>query len=202
MKQTIALLTVILAATGCSTIRGEESESDFGSDDGVAVVFADEPADAAIEVGSASVSDAGAASEAINFVSTELYSRADIDGTTLFGGGGVMATFVQPGCEFSSEHAEILASAAADTESGVTYVFVHSGATREAFTQFVVGAGLDTDNIVHLDDMNGELSYRFGVDAYPATLLVDASGQLSSTKGALDAERLDRALAIVTSPSG
>lgn len=204
MKRAVALLTVILVAGGCSAVRGTETETNFGSNQTSSLVFeADagaetEPAPA-IQIGDASVSEPGAASTAIDFVSTELYSRSDIDGRSLFGGGSVIATFVQPGCEFSSDHAELLA-AAADKPGDVTYVFVHSGAASDAFTQFVVAAGIEGDNIVHLDDMNGELSHRFGVTSYPSTLFVDSQGQLSSTDGALNATRLNRALAIVTRP--
>lgn len=206
MKRTIALLTIIVAASSCSAVQGEQDEANFGSEsDEAAAVLFDDDVDAnavettvpAIEVGSASISEAGAASQAIDFVSTELYSRSDIDGQTLFGDGSVIATFVQPGCEFSSEHSELL-SEAAQADDGVTYVFVHSGADSESFAQFVADAELDGDNIIHIDDNNGELSYRFGIDAYPATLLVDSEGQLSSTVGALDSDRLGRALEIVS----
>lgn len=207
MKRTIALLTVIVAASSCSAVQGEQDEANFGSesDDATVVVFDDDAVEGdtavttvpAIEVGSASIDEDGAASEAIDFVSTELYSRSDIDGQALFGGGSVIATFVQPGCEFSSEHSDLL-SEAAQADDGVTYVFVHSGADSESFAQFVTEAELDGDNIIHLDDNNGDLSYRFGIDEYPSTLLVDSDGQLSSTVGALDSDRLGKALAIVS----
>ena len=197
ISRTASIVAVLLAVTGCSAVRGEPDTVNFGSTESAAAAFDDVASSAHVSVGSASINEPGAGQSAIDFVSTELFSGTDIDGRELFGSGSVVATFVQPGCDFSAGHAEVIAAAASERDD-VTFVFVHSGAAPESFQRFAAEAGLDSDSVVHLDDHAGELSYRFGVAEYPTTLLADADGQLSLTTGALDGDRMDQALELVS----
>ncbi len=204
MKAMILLAAALLGATGCSAVRGEEQESNFGANTPTAVA-ADTTQSDPFAAGSQSVTiaaprqvdDEASAAVAIDFVATGLHSNAPINGTSLLGDGSAIVTFVQPGCEFSTVHSELLA-AAADV-GDVSFVFVHSGGSRESFLEFTNATGLSHENVVHLDDRSGIITQRFGIDMFPATMLVAADGSLSRTSGALDQERLDSAIALVTS---
>ena len=197
----ITLTLIALLAASCSSVRGEAQETNFGNDADTTLAFRtaqDEPS--GIMIGSASVTDEGVARDAIDFTALDLLSGQDIDGVDLFGAGSVIATFVEPGCEFSGDQGALLAEAASVDES-TTFVFIHSGATPEAFKGFAEEFGLLQSNVVHLDDGSRALSRRFGVNAYPSTLLIDGSGKMSSTHGALNNDRLAQALSIVQSGS-
>lgn len=192
-----ALAAVTMLTAGCG-VAAEQATSNTLADTSAAAKFVDVGAETQVRVGTTSVREAGPANEAINFVATELYSQSSISGLELLGNGPVIATFVQPGCDFSLGQSELLVDAATGGVD-VTFVFVHSGGDADAFMSFASEAGLAEENMLHVDDRNGVLSARFGVDAYPSTLLVDGAGRLSSSTGALDAVRLQRALSIVTS---
>jgi|TARA_R110002110_G_scaffold413401_1_gene640720 hypothetical protein len=196
-RSAIALTLVALLAASCSSVRGDAQETNFGDETDAKLVFT--PADEApsgIAIGSASVTVEGVARDALNFTALDLLSGQDIDGVDLLGVGSVIATFVEPGCEFSGDQGALLAEAASVDES-TTFVFIHSGATPEAFKGFAEEFGLLQSNVVHLDDGSRALSRRFGVIAYPSTLLIDGSGKMSSTRGALNNDRLAQALSIV-----
>ena len=196
-RSAIALTLVALLAASCSSVRGDAQETNFGDETDAKLVFT--PADEApsgIAIGSASVTVEGVARDALNFTALDLLSGQDIDGVDLLGVGSVIATFVEPGCEFSGDQGALLAEAASVDES-TTFVFIHSGATPDAFTGFAAEFGLLQSNVVHLDDGSRALSRRFGVIAYPSTLLIDGSGKMSSTRGALNNDRLAQALSIV-----
>ncbi|MGK0275170.1 MAG: hypothetical protein ACI9N0_001552 [Ilumatobacter sp.] len=198
MKRSAITLTLIaLLASSCSSVRGEAQETNFGDEADTTLAFTtaeEEPS--GIAIGSASVTDDGVARDAIDFIASDLLSGQDINGVDLFGGGSVIATFVEPECEFSGDQGALLAEAASADDS-TTFVFIHSGASSDAFRGFADEFGLLQANVVHLDDGSRALSQRFGVDAYPSTLLIDGTGKMSSTRGALDSDRLAQALSIV-----
>jgi hypothetical protein len=198
MKYSAITLTLIaLLASSCSSVRGEAQETNFGDEADATLVFAAaEEERSGIAIGSASVADEGVARDAIDFIAADLLSGQDINGIDLLGAGSVIATFVEPGCEFSGDQGALLAEAASIDES-ITFVFIHSGASPDAFRGFAEEFGLLQANVVHLDDGSRALSQRFGVDAYPSTLLIDGGGKMSSTRGALDSDRLAQALSIV-----
>jgi|TARA_B110000238_G_scaffold34406_1_gene35614 hypothetical protein len=197
----INLTLIALLAASCSSVRGEAQETNFGNEADAKLVFtAANERPVGIAIGSASVTNDGVARDAINFTALDLLSGQDIYGIDLFGAGSVIATFVEPGCEFSGDQGALLAEAASVNES-TTFVFIHSGATPDAFKGFAEEFGLLQSNVVHLDDESRALSQRFGVIAYPSTLLIDGSGKMSSTRGALNNERLAQALSIVQSGS-
>jgi hypothetical protein len=200
-RSAITLTLVALLAASCSSVRGDAKETNFGDETDTKLVFA--PADEkppGIAIGSASVTAEGVARDALDFTALDLLSGQDIDGIDLLGEGSVIATFVEPGCEFSGDQGALLAEAASVDES-TTFVFIHSGATPDAFKGFAKEFGLLQSNIVHLNDESRALSRRFGVIAYPWTLLIDGSGKMSSTLGALDNDQLAQALSIVQSGS-
>jgi hypothetical protein len=198
IKRSASTLTLVaLLAASCSSIRGDAQETNFGDATDAKLVFT--PADekpSGIAIGSASVTVEGVARDALKFTALDLLTGQDIDGVDLFGPGSVIATFVEPGCQFSGDQGALLADAASAAES-TTFVFIHSGATPDAFKGFAEEFGLFQANVVHLDDGSRALSQRFGVNAYPSTLLIDSAGKMSSTRGALDSGRLAQALSIV-----
>jgi hypothetical protein len=193
---------IALLASSCSSVRGEAQETNFGDEADTTLAFTtaeEEPS--GIAIGSASVTVEGVARDALHFTALDLLSGQDIDGVDLLGVGSVIATFVEPGCEFSGDQGALLAEAASVNEL-TTFVFIHSGATPDAFKGFAEEFGLLQSNVVHLDDGSRALSRRFGVIAYPSTLLIDGSGKMSSTRGALNNDRLAQALSIVKRGSG
>lgn len=198
MKSSLVLAattTALMVMAGCGGLAAEEATSNTLAEISAAARFADAEQ---VPVGTSSVHDAGSANAAIDFTSTELYSQSSLSGLELLGNGPVIATFVQPGCDFSVDQSELLVDAAIGNVD-ITFVFLHSGGDANAFQSFASDAGLTEENMIHLDDRDGVLSTRFGVEAYPSTLLVDGTGQLSSSTGALDDVRLQRALSIVVS---
>ncbi|MFT6289994.1 MAG: hypothetical protein ACJAR2_000579 [Ilumatobacter sp.] len=196
-RSAITLTLFAIVASSCSLVRGDARVTNFGDEADAALPFAaaeEEPS--GIAIGSAAVTDEGVARDAIDFIASDLLSGGDISGVELFGAGSVIATFVEPGCQFSGEQGALLAKTASAEES-TTFVFIHSGATPGAFKGFAEEFGLLQPNVVHLDDGSRALSQRFGVDAYPSTLLIDGAGKMSSARGALDSGRLALALSIV-----
>lgn len=192
----LSALTVVTVGCGADETAETLPEIEVSAADRFAA--ADESA--AVAVGESSVHETGAANDAIAFEATELFSQSARSGLDLLGSGATIVTFVQPGCDFSVDQSTLLVDAAAG-DIDVTYVFIHSGGSAASFMAFATDADLVQENMVHLDDADGVLSQRFGVDAYPSTLLVDGDGRLSSSTGALDEVRLQRALDIVTSPT-
>lgn len=193
-----ALASVVIASSSCA---GEGDRAIVTSDSpggSAAALFDAATPSREVVVGDSSVHETSSASEAIAFVTTELYSQRALTGQQVLGSGPVIATFVEPACRFSAAQSQLLIDAAV-ADAGISYVFIHSGGDAEAFMAFASDAGLSAENVVHIDDRNGALSQRFGIEAYPSTLLVDEAGRLSSSTGALDSDRLDRAVSIVRS---
>jgi len=183
-------LFVALAATGCSSIRGERVETGMASSDDPQSVLVSEPTDRSQAVSVA------AAVNAFSFTSTELFFGAPVRGQDVVRNAPLMMTFVSPTCDFSADDA-LAYAAAADTYSDITFVFVHSGGDTAAFQQWVEEADLFHENVLHLEDSDGLLNRRFAVTSLPTSLLVDASGNGHQTVGALGHEGLSNAAALL-----
>jgi hypothetical protein len=131
-RSAITLTLFAIVASSCSLVRGDARVTNFGDEADAALPFAaaeEEPS--GIAIGSAAVTDEGVARDAIDFIASDLLSGGDISGVELFGAGSVIATFVEPGCQFSGEQGALLAKTASAEES-TTFVFIHSGATPGA----------------------------------------------------------------------
>ncbi|MFK8026141.1 MAG: TlpA family protein disulfide reductase [Ilumatobacter sp.] len=200
--QVALLFACLMPTVGCGTVRGEQVESGFGSE--IAPVANGEAAGSqtdattpqqAVPAAMAATAKPTSTGEPLAFTGTELFAGSAVDGRALLDGASLI-TFVTPDCEFSTFHADLLTAALA-TSDDVTQVIVHTGTTRQSAQVWVDQVGLVGEHVVHLDDDGGVLARRFGVEAFPTTLLVTADGRLSKTEGALDQTRIDAALAIV-----
>jgi hypothetical protein len=145
-RSAITLTLFAVVASSCSLVRGDARVTNFGDEADAALSFtAAEEEPSGIAIGSAAVTDEGVARDAIDFIASDLLSGGDVSGAELFGAGSVIATFVEPGCQFSGEQGALLAKTASAEES-TTFVFIHSGATPGAFkgypsTLLIDGAG-------------------------------------------------------------
>ncbi len=84
----------------------------------------------------------------------------------------------------------------------MTFVVAHSQGEIAEIEAFNAEHGLDRiGNVVHLDDAEMRLWTRFSVIAQPYYVLVDEGGGLSSSKGALGEDGLDRAVDLITGTS-
>ena len=206
MKRLLLLVTIVLLASGCASIRGERIETGLGADPVAnSVVEPRERTDALESFPVATVTSdpvvlgSDDASASFDFVATELYSGGRIEGGDLFGQGSVLVTFVQPGCDISADGGSTIAQAA-EAHPEANYVIVHSGADNDAYIQFAEDAELYQENMVHLSDHYGALANRYGVQDYPTTLLIDSDLRISSVVGAMDADaQLEAVVTVVKS---
>lgn len=74
-------------------------------------------------------------------------------------------------------------------------MIVHSGGNAAAYRAMASESGLAAPNIVHLDDTDQRLWNRFGIAASPSSILVDRTGLVRSSHGALGESGRDRAAA-------
>jgi hypothetical protein len=200
VASTLAVSITIIGLTGCGSIRGERVAV---SEDGTAydVVSVDPPTTTiASASASASASTPRPAVEvrtdtpnpaAVGF-SAKLLGGGTTSGSKLAADGPVHLVFFQPTCPFSNEEGPKLAAAAL-RHPDITYVVAHSGGTAADYDEVIADAGLDAANIVHVDDTDQVLWARFGVTASPSSILIDGSGLLRSSYGALGDSGLDRA---------
>lgn len=183
-----AALTLVLALSGCSSLRGEAA--DTGLEETRAqpsyVMRETEPATAG---GNVVVETQREVGQSFNFEATELFSGASIYGTDLIESKPIIVTFVSPDCLESVDQALELGRAA-DANEDITYVFVHTGGDRVAYENLVDGANLYQQNVVHIDDTGLALTTRFDVKVTPSSILVDAEGSASFSVGRLDEEGL------------
>lgn len=191
---TLAVWIAILGLTGCGSIRGERVAV---SEDGTAYdVVAPTPPTTTIASASESKPTVEVRTDtpnpaAVGF-SAKLLGGGTTSGSELAADGPVHLVFFQPTCPFSSEEGPKLAAAAL-RHPDVTYIVAHSGGTAADYDRVIAEAGLDAPNIVHVDDTEQALWARFGVTASPSSILIDGSGLLRSSYGALGDSGLDRA---------
>ena len=192
MRRTLLTATLIVTlATGCSAVRGERITTGYADRSSTSLTDASETSASTLP---APVSSAANGS-AIDFSAPMLIGGQRVDGIDLLSQHAIV-TFVQPGCEISVADGSSIADAA-DRHPELTYVFVHSGGGEAGYLDMVDTAGLVGENIVHLVD-DGRITERFGVIAFPTTVIVDADGALSRAVGALDAEGQERAAHLAT----
>lgn len=186
MRPTLLAAAVLLVVmTGCSSVRGERTTTGF----------ADQATQTELDVpASTVVASPAPVGSAVDFTASMLVGGQRVEGADLLGQGSVIMTFVQPGCEISAADSPSIAQAA-QNHPELTYVFLHSGATDSDYREMVDTAGLEGENIVHLVDDRG-VTERFGVTAFPTTVIVDSAGALTSAVGVLDAEGQERAASL------
>ena len=186
----IALLILMLVATGCGAVRGERVESGTapqGVDDSrIEAAISAQPSAA-----STTLVDQVEGNGAFAFTAFELATGDPLFGADLVRHGRVVVTFVVPSCPICvAEGPELARSAAANLD--VTYVVVHSGGTVEDYERYIESSGLLLDNVVHLDDSPGLLWLRFGIVQQPSNIFIDGDGGVSQSFGALGESGLER----------
>ena len=178
----------IALLSGCAGIRGELDEQGFAAADRVptqeVAAVADEPVD-----------DNPAANEIFDFHATELLRGATLPGQDLLGQPAIM-TFITPDCEFTAEAGADLA-AAAERNPDVLFVVVHGHGSVEEHVAFVEEVDLLADNVIHIDDTEGSLSNRLGINAFPSSVLITDDQAISVAEGHLDHDGYGRAIGIV-----
>lgn len=177
----------MLLATGCTGARGEllESGVEPGSTE-VELLFADDDGDGA-------ETDA----DLFGFTAPDLTSGYPVVGAELYENAPTIVTFVVPSCPVCVTEAPKL-SAAAEAHPEVNFLFVHSFGEVSEFVEYADGYELSHENTVHVVDIDGILWERFGLVSQPSTVLVDHTGAVSSSVGALGDDGLLRAISTVT----
>ena len=179
----IALLILMLVATGCGAVRGERVESGTarqGVDDSrIEAAISAQPSAA-----STTLVDQVEGNGAFAFTAFELATGDPLFGADLVRHGRVVVTFVVPSCPICVREGPELARSASENPD-VTYVVVHSGGTLEDYEVYVQSSGLTLDNVVHIDDSPGLLWSRFGIVQQPSNIVVNADGAVTQSLGAL-----------------
>lgn len=156
-----------------------------GQDNAALLAFVEEADEERIEVPADDP-----AIEPFVFFAEEFGTREQIDGLDLYRGRPTLITFSVPSCPVCVAEAPDIAGAA-ERFPDITYVMVHSQGTDEEIADFIDDAQMTADNIVHLHDEDLMLWSRFGVVQQPTSILVDANGRVTSTRGALAPEGLE-----------
>ncbi len=129
---------------------------------------------------------------AFKFTTTELETGAEVSGNFLFEQSPMIMTFVTPTCVVCvAESHELIV--AADANPDITYVMVHTGVDQASYLDFVDNAGLRGENIININDTQGDLLTRFRILVEPSSIFIFPSGEIRSATGALDAHGLERA---------
>ncbi|MBA2307911.1 MAG: redoxin domain-containing protein [Pseudonocardiales bacterium] len=123
---------------------------------------------------------------ALRFTGTTL-DGATLDGSTL-SGKPLVLWFWAPWCTTCRAEGPDVARVAAQYQGRVSFLGVAGRGEVEAMRAFVTDTG--TGGFGHLADVSGELWTRFGVVSQPAFVLVDPSGSVQRSVGALDGEQL------------
>lgn len=196
----LSVAAASLVLSGCGSLRGERvmTSADGATVERPAVVPTTEPVpvDSVADVARPAapvieVSDGASIPTMFEFTST-LVDGGTITGADLIGAGPVVMTFVQPTCPISKEEAPKLAESAR-LNPDITYVVIHSGGSLDEYRTTIAEAGLDADNVVHIDDSDQSLWHRFAIEASPSSILVDEAGLVRSSYGALGDSGLERA---------
>lgn len=124
------------------------------------------------------------------FFASELGTGEEIDGLDLYRGRPTLITFSVPTCPVCTAEAPMIAGAA-EKYPDITFVIVHSQGTLNDYKEFADTADLTQDNVIHLVDQDMSLWRRFGVVQQPTSVLINAEGKVSQTRGALASEGLD-----------
>ena len=177
-----------LLTTACSGVRGELEESGRPVDDApTELAFEGDPEAAGLE------------GTQVNFAfrAPELYTGDMIEGAELFADAPMIMVFAVPSCDVCHIEGPKLARAA-EIHPEINYVVVHSFGTTDEYLDYIDNAGLIQENVLHLVDGEGVLWERFGVVSQPSSVLVDADGLVTTSRGALGDDGLARAAAQVT----
>ena len=193
-------MVAMIALSGCGSIRGDRVLVDEGGAvvqispvDVTPVVAAGERRADTTDDAAPVVSVEAAASVPTAFqFRAELVDGGDLAGAELYDGTPTIVTFVQPTCPFSLEESPKLANAA-ERHPDVRFVVVHSGGDHAAYTDMIAASALRGTNVVHVDDTGLQLWDRFGIGASPSSILIDRTGLVRSSYGALGDSGLDRA---------
>lgn len=174
---TIQKIRVVLAglALGLTACSAQLDETGFTEGDPVDLVFAEEGDEAAVPA------------EAFDFVAEELYTGEPIDGSEILSNSPTLINFVDPNCPICVTEGPELAEAAGEL-TNVNIVVVHGFAQSAAYLSYVERSELHDESILHIVDNEGALSRRFGLTVTPATVLVDADGNVTVARGGLDAQ--------------
>lgn len=125
------------------------------------------------------------------FFANKLGSEEVVDGLDLYRDRPALITFSVPTCPVCTREAPEIA-AAAERYPGINFVMVHSQGDAASYAEFLAEAGLDgPSNVLNLVDEDLALWRRFSVIQQPTSILIDADGHVSSTRGALASEGLD-----------
>lgn len=203
----------VVALTGCGAVKGERVLVD---DDGSSYSRADAVAQP-VEAIPVPIGDDGLPVSADSTITTELapvvkVSEADpvpaafaftvrsldgdqVDGVELLERAPAIMTFVRADCDYSDDEVPKIADAA-ERHPDVTFVVVASGPAGPD-APWLDGIADGRDNLIVVDDTDELLWYRFAITATPSNVLVDDSGVMRSSYGALAESGLDRAAALV-----
>ncbi len=201
LSNNLMLLCIIaLGTTGCSAVRGELVETGMTSAEASATsplvdLEPEANEDGIIEIGSLAIS------EPFAFTAPEIFSGAVVSGTELYYNSPMIVTFVSPTCAVCIVEGPEIAQSAEDNPE-VTFLVIHSGDTNESYQDYADTLGLYQENVIHVEDENGVIWKRFGITSTPSSLLVDADGRVSQSKGALELQGQEKATEVVLTGLG
>lgn len=187
-QMSAALALAALVATGCSA--GDRQESGFAQENGNDVEVISEDGEPPVLLG------ARAIAEPFEFEAPMLDSTTTVNGVELYDNAPLIMVFTVPSCPICVTEGPKLASAA-EANSDISFVIVHSFGETDYYREYTQSSGLFQENVIHIVDQEGVLWDRFGVSSQPSSVLVDTSGRITSSRGALGDDGLIRAADIV-----